>query len=174
MDIIRAMTEYFARLKRTIQKKRRVITALACLVVFVTTYALILPAITLDKNSASEKSGISLGTQQSQENNEAVQPVSDPDAVTDDTVKDDPNGDSASDQSQEKPDSDQTAGQDSEDKSAVPGISFDTTTEDKAAVGNGSENKNTTDVDDNKTADNGDTSSNKRRQFHRKDSKVYD
>lgn len=153
MDIIRAMTEYFARIKQTIQKKRRVITALACLVVFVTTYALILPAITLDKNSASEKSGISLGTQQSQENNEADQPASDPDAVTDDTVKDDPNGDSASDQSQEKPDSGQTAGQDSEDKSAVPGISSDATSEDKAAVGNGSENKGTSDADNSKKED---------------------
>ena len=153
MDIIRAMTEYFAQLKQAIQKKRRVITALACFVVFLTTYALILPAITLDKNSASDKSGISLGTQQSQENNEAVQPASDPDAVTNDTVNDDPNDDSASDQMQEKTVSDKTAGQGSEDKTAVPGISSDTESEDKAAVGNGSENKSTTDANNNKTED---------------------
>ena len=43
-----------------IQKRRKVVLALSCVVVFVTTYMLILPAFTLEKTKAAEQGGIDL------------------------------------------------------------------------------------------------------------------
>ena len=74
MDIIRNMTEHFARLRRILSKKRKVVMALACVVVFVTTYALILPAITLDKDSAKDKTGMSIKTEQEDVSKDADTP----------------------------------------------------------------------------------------------------
>lgn len=67
MDIIRIMAKQFARIRQTMRKRRGVLTALACFVVFVTTYSLILPAITLDEDSAGDQSGINTRTEQQAE-----------------------------------------------------------------------------------------------------------
>ena len=116
--------------------------ALACVVVFVTTYALILPAITLDKDSAKDKTGMSIKTEQEDVSKDADTPAVSDDSKSTGDVKDDSENAGVSDQMQEKTVSDKTAGQGSEDK---------------AAVGNGSENKSTTDADNkadnNKAAD---------------------
>ena len=62
-----------------IQEKKSYVTVLSCLVVFITTYLLILPAITLDQDEAEKQGGIDLKTQQEQL--EDI-PVKDPDADT--------------------------------------------------------------------------------------------
>lgn len=62
-----------------IQKKKSYVTVLSCLVVFITTYLLILPAITLDQDEAAKQGGIDIQTQQEQL--EEI-PVKDPDADT--------------------------------------------------------------------------------------------
>ena len=56
-------------------RKRKIILALSCIVVFVTTYMLILPAITLDLKSASEQGGIDIGaaSEEIEENDEEPQ-----------------------------------------------------------------------------------------------------
>lgn len=62
-----------------IKEKKSYVTVLSCLVVFITTYLLILPAITLDKDEADKQGGIDIQTQQ--EHLEDI-PVKDPDADT--------------------------------------------------------------------------------------------
>ena len=44
--------------KRRIRQWRRVVTALAAVIVFCTTYALILPAISVEKNNTEKVSGL--------------------------------------------------------------------------------------------------------------------
>lgn len=50
----------------SIKEKKSYVTVLSCLVVFITTYLLILPAITLDKDEADKQGGIDIQTQQEQ------------------------------------------------------------------------------------------------------------
>jgi len=67
------------KLFESIQKKKSYVTVLSCLVVFITTYLLILPAITLDQDEAAKQGGINIQTQQEQL--EEI-PVKDPDEDT--------------------------------------------------------------------------------------------
>lgn len=62
MNFIGRMAEQFKKFHQRMRRWRRVVTAMAAVVVFITTYALILPAITLDDNSASDQEGLSLET----------------------------------------------------------------------------------------------------------------
>ena len=65
---MKLLKELIALILREHEKLRRLYkaaTVLACIVVFVTTYVLMLPAITLDKKAASQQSGLHLGPSQS-------------------------------------------------------------------------------------------------------------
>ncbi len=58
MSIFEKMVEYFITLNKKMKRWQRAVSLLSAVVVFTTTYALILPAITLDKNTADEQPGI--------------------------------------------------------------------------------------------------------------------
>ena len=58
MNFIEKMVEQFIKLNRRMKRWQRAVSVMAAVVVFSTTYALILPAITLDKNTAAEQPGI--------------------------------------------------------------------------------------------------------------------
>ncbi len=60
MELITAMVEKIMLLRRKMKQWRKVVSVLAAVVVFVTTYSLILPAVTLDKSDAEDLSGISV------------------------------------------------------------------------------------------------------------------
>ncbi|MGI5932375.1 MAG: vWA domain-containing protein, partial [Eubacterium sp.] len=52
------MIEKIMTLRKTVKRRLRIIVALASVVVFATTYALILPGITLDQNTMTQQSGV--------------------------------------------------------------------------------------------------------------------
>ena len=58
MRLLDKMVEYFIRMNRRMKRWQRVVSLLSAVIVFVTTYTLILPAITLDKDTASTQAGI--------------------------------------------------------------------------------------------------------------------
>lgn len=58
MDFFNRITERFIIANRKLRKLHKVVSVLAAIIVFATTYALILPAITLDQDTASAQSGI--------------------------------------------------------------------------------------------------------------------
>ena len=58
MDFFNKLAEQFIRMNRRLRQWKRVVSALAAIVVFATTYALVLPAITLDKETAQQQPGI--------------------------------------------------------------------------------------------------------------------
>ena len=60
MDFFNKLAEQFIKANRRLKKWQRVVSALAAVVVFVTTYAMVLPAITLDKETASAQAGIEI------------------------------------------------------------------------------------------------------------------
>lgn len=60
MDFFNKLAEQFIKANRRLKKWQRVVSALAAVVVFVTTYAMVLPAITLDKETASAQAGIKI------------------------------------------------------------------------------------------------------------------
>ena len=63
MRILSRRNETGSRLRDTKKRYRRIVTALAAVVVFATTYALVLPALTLDDQKAEETPGIETQTQ---------------------------------------------------------------------------------------------------------------
>lgn len=66
MDFRTKIIELIKTLIENIHERRKLILALSCVVVFVTTYVLILPAFTLDKEEAAEQGGIDVpGVEQS-------------------------------------------------------------------------------------------------------------
>lgn len=72
MNVQTRIRELIKVLIENMHEKRKMILVLSCLVVFITTYMLILPAFTLDKEEASEQGGIDVpGTEQSAEADEA-------------------------------------------------------------------------------------------------------
>ena len=58
MNFIDKMVEQFMKVNRRMKRWQRVVSVLAAIVVFITTYSLVLPAITLDKDTASTQAGI--------------------------------------------------------------------------------------------------------------------
>lgn len=59
MDFLLKKIEQILRYQRKWKKWQKVVASLACIVVFITTYALILPAITMDRDEAQSQGGIS-------------------------------------------------------------------------------------------------------------------
>ena len=64
MNFIDKMVERFNRLNRRLKRWQRGVSVLAAIVVFATTYALVLPAITLDKETASTQAGMEIAAEQ--------------------------------------------------------------------------------------------------------------
>lgn len=60
MDFIQRLVHYFAVVRRQMRRHRRLVVTCAAVVVFATTYALILPAITLDEDTANDTPGVSI------------------------------------------------------------------------------------------------------------------
>ena len=60
MEFFNKIAEQFIKANRRLKKWQRVVSLFAAAVVFVTTYALVLPAITLDKETASTQAGIEI------------------------------------------------------------------------------------------------------------------
>ena len=60
MNILEGINRILRILVENIHKRRKAVLALSCLVVFVTTYVLILPAFTLEKDKAVDQGGIDL------------------------------------------------------------------------------------------------------------------
>ncbi len=60
MNHLDKIVEHFMRMNKKLKRWKRGVSALAAIVVFVTTYALILPAVTLDVNTASTQAGIDI------------------------------------------------------------------------------------------------------------------
>lgn len=60
MDLINKMVECFLKANRRLKRWQRAVSIMAAIVVFATTYAFVLPAVTLDKETASEQSGIEI------------------------------------------------------------------------------------------------------------------
>ena len=58
MDYKGKLKEFIVKLLDNIHEQRKLILALSCVVVFVTTYVLILPAFTLEKTEAAKQGGI--------------------------------------------------------------------------------------------------------------------
>lgn len=63
----------FNRLIESLEKKKTYVMVLSCIVVFITTYVLILPAVTLDKEEAAQQGGIDLPQQSEQVLDEDIQ-----------------------------------------------------------------------------------------------------
>ncbi len=60
MEFINRLAEQFLKANRKMKRWQRAVSLLAEVVVFVTTYALVLPAITLDKETAYAQLGIEI------------------------------------------------------------------------------------------------------------------
>ena len=60
MEFLNKIVEQFIRANRKLKRWQRAVSILAAVVVFATTYAFVLPAITLDKETASTQSGIEI------------------------------------------------------------------------------------------------------------------
>ena len=60
MDFFNKMADMFIKANRRLKRWQRVVSALSAIVVFITTYSLVLPAITLDKDTASTQSGMEI------------------------------------------------------------------------------------------------------------------
>ena len=66
MELIERLKGIIITLMINIHKRKKLILALSCVVVFVTTYVLILPAFTLEKTEAAKQGGIDVpATEQS-------------------------------------------------------------------------------------------------------------
>ena len=60
MSLLEKLIEQFTLLNRRTRRWKRTVSVISAILVFVTTYAMILPAITLDKNTAQEQPGIEI------------------------------------------------------------------------------------------------------------------
>ena len=58
MSFLDNLIERFIKINRKMRKWKRFVSAVSAVVVFITTYTLILPAITLDKDTAQQQPGI--------------------------------------------------------------------------------------------------------------------
>lgn len=63
MKLIDRMVEYFTGLNKKMKRWQRVVSILSAIVVFATTYMLVMPAITLDVDTASTQAGIEVASE---------------------------------------------------------------------------------------------------------------
>ena len=109
--------DFIRDLLEIMHRRRTVLISLSCVVVFVTTYLLILPAFTLDKDEAEEQGGIDVPAAELTEDTDTDQkeevkeePASDPKPAESDAKQEDQDKETAEESS------DETA----EDAEAVP------------------------------------------------------
>ena len=85
MNFFNKMAEKFLTANRRLKKWQRVVSVLAAVVVFVTTYALVLPAITLDKETASTQAGMEIAASEQEPGSDGTvyeaEPEEEPDEV---------------------------------------------------------------------------------------------
>ena len=72
MDFFNRLAEQFIKANRRLKKWQRAVSALAAVVVFATTYAMVLPAITLDKETASTQAGIEIAASENDPESEGT------------------------------------------------------------------------------------------------------
>ena len=66
MNFIDKMVERFIKLNRRMKRWQRLVSVMAAIVVFATTYGLVLPAITLDKDTATTQAGIDVAASENE------------------------------------------------------------------------------------------------------------
>ena len=103
MNFFNKMAEKFLTANRRLKKWQRVVSVLAAVVVFVTTYALVLPAITLDKETASTQAGMEIVASEQEPGSDGTvyeaEPEEEPDEVQAESGEAEPQAESASEDS---------------------------------------------------------------------------
>ena len=103
MNFFNKMAEKFLTANRRLKKWQRVVSVLAAVVVFVTTYALVLPAITLDKETASTQAGMEIAASEQEPGSDGTvyeaDPEEEPDEVQAESGEEEPQEESASEDS---------------------------------------------------------------------------
>ena len=99
MDFFNKMADMFIKANRRLKKWRRVVSALAAIVVFVTTYAMVLPAITLDKDTASTQSGMEIAASDQESGSDGTVYESEPEEEPVEASAEDSQEESAADDS---------------------------------------------------------------------------
>lgn len=103
MNFFNKMAEKFLTANRRLKKWQRVVSVLAAVVVFVTTYALVLPAITLDKETASTQAGMEIAASEQEPGSDGTvyeaEPEEEPDEVQAESGEAEPQAESASEDS---------------------------------------------------------------------------
>ena len=104
MNFIDKMVEQFMKVNRRMKRWQRVVSVLAAVVVFVTTYSLVLPAITLDRDTASTQAGIEVAASENEAESDGTvyeaEPEEEPEAV-EETVEEPAEEDSSSESGSE-------------------------------------------------------------------------
>ena len=100
MNFIDKMVEQFMRVNRRMKRWQRVVSVLAAIVVFVTTYSLVLPAITLDKETASAQAGIEVAASENESGSDGTVYEAEPES--------EPEAEPAADEAVEEPAAEQT------------------------------------------------------------------
>lgn len=110
MDFIFRAAEAFLKKHKRLQRYRRVFAFLAAVVVFATTYELILPAITMDRRRAAETPGVEIGV--AAEGLEETEEILETEETAEEqntegeTIDSTPSGETASDKTEETDSSD--------------------------------------------------------------------
>ena len=66
MNFIDKMIDRFIKVNKRLKRWQRVVSVLSAVVVFITTYTLVLPAITLDKETASTQAGMEIAASENE------------------------------------------------------------------------------------------------------------
>ena len=106
MNLIDKMVEQFMKVNRRMKRWQRVVSVLAAVVVFVTTYSLVLPAITLDRDTASTQAGIEVAASENEAESDGTvyeaEPEEEPEPeVVEETVEEPAEEDSSSESGSE-------------------------------------------------------------------------
>ena len=88
MKLIDKLVERFIKSNKRMKRWKRCLSVLAALVVFVTTYALVLPGITLDSDTASTKPGIEVAASENEADDAGTVYESVPEEEPDEETKD--------------------------------------------------------------------------------------
>ena len=88
MKLIDKLVERFIKSNKRMKRWKRCLSVLAALVVFVTTYALVLPGITLDSDTASTKPGIEIAASENEADEAGTVYESVPEEEPDEETKD--------------------------------------------------------------------------------------
>lgn len=99
MDFFNKMADMFIKANRRLKRWQRVVSALSAIVVFITTYSLVLPAITLDKDTASTQSGMEIAASDQESGSDGTVYESEPEEEPVEASAEDSQEESAADDS---------------------------------------------------------------------------